>query len=50
MEKLPSQGGFKMAQPFLIQRILDEAEIDTSGQNLGTCPQGRQILKHSWRF
>ena len=29
IEKLPSQSGFKMTQPFLIQRILGAAEIDT---------------------
>ena len=59
IEKLPSNGGFKMTQPFLIQRILEAADIDTRMTKSRSTPAISLLLskdedgpdrKHSWNY
>ena len=59
IEKLPFNCGFKMTQPFPIQRLVDTAEIDTRMTKSRPTPAISLLLakdedgpdrKHSWNY
>ena len=59
IEHLPDKSGFKMTQPYLIQRILEAANIDLSMTNSCPTPAINPLLtrdeegpdqKHDWKY